>query len=49
MSSAVRSYNYPTVGLGSVCRRNASSQIITLVSSLADAGLGLHGFGVRDG
>lgn len=38
---------YPTVGLGSVCRRNATSEIIALVQTLARAGLRLHGFGVK--
>lgn len=37
----------PTVGLGSVCRRQATSDITRLVHRLADHGLRLHGFGVK--
>lgn len=35
------------VGLGSVCRRQASSEIHELVRTLSGMGLGLHGFGVK--
>jgi hypothetical protein len=35
------------VGLGSVCRRQSTSQIHGLVRELATAGLKLHGFGVK--
>jgi len=35
------------VGLGSVCRRQATSQIAHLIGSLADRGIRLHGFGVK--
>jgi hypothetical protein len=38
---------YPTVGLGSVCRRQACAEITTLVGVLAGLGLNLHGFGVK--
>ena len=38
---------YPTVGLGSVCRRQATTEIVTLVGVLAGLGLRLHGFGVK--
>src|SRR5207249_4985265 len=37
----------PLVGLGSVCRRQATSEIEHLVGSLAALGLRLHGFGVK--
>ncbi|WP_248966188.1 deazapurine DNA modification protein DpdA family protein [Sphaerisporangium perillae] len=37
----------PLVGLGSVCRRQHSAQIQTIVTTLASAGLRLHGFGVK--
>lgn len=35
------------VGLGSICRRQASMEIARLVRSLASQGLKLHGFGVK--
>lgn len=37
----------PVVGLGSVCRRQATDEIHTIVSVLAAMGLKLHGFGVK--
>lgn len=37
----------PVVGLGSVCRRQNTSEIDTIVESLEAAGLRLHGFGVK--
>jgi hypothetical protein len=37
----------PLVGLGSVCRRQASGQIGAITSELTRAGLRLHGFGVK--
>lgn len=37
----------PTVGLGSVCRRQATGEIARIVSELAALGLKLHGFGVK--
>jgi hypothetical protein len=39
----------PLVGLGSVCRRQASDQITQVVRELAAGGLRLHGFGVKTG
>lgn len=36
-----------TVGLGSVCRRQATSEIANLVAALEADGLRLHGFGVK--
>jgi hypothetical protein len=37
----------PLVGLGSVCRRQATGQIGAIAAELAAAGLRLHGFGVK--
>lgn len=37
----------PLVGLGSICRRQATNDIRHIVTELAAAGLRLHGFGVR--
>lgn len=36
-----------TVGLGSICRRQATDEIGDIVKSLAQAGLKLHAFGVK--
>lgn len=37
----------PVVGLGSVCRRQATAEIGGIVGTLADLGLRLHGFGCK--
>ncbi|MBQ1165703.1 hypothetical protein KBZ21_47770, partial [Streptomyces sp. A73] len=37
----------PRVGLGSVCRRPATSEINEIVATLHSHGLRLHGFGVK--
>jgi hypothetical protein len=37
----------PLVGLGSVCRRQATGEIGTITAELARRGLRLHGFGVK--
>ncbi|HEY3957968.1 MAG TPA: hypothetical protein VGM53_31780 [Streptosporangiaceae bacterium] len=37
----------PRVGLGSVCRRQSTTEIALIVTELARAGLRLHGFGVK--
>ena len=37
------------VGLGSVCRRQASAEIASLIRELSAHGLKLHGFGVKQG
>ena len=37
----------PIVGLGSVCRRQNTSEIGTIVAALAARGLRLHGFGIK--
>ena len=39
----------PLVGLGSVCRRQATGEIEVIVHSLAALGIRLHGFGVKAG
>lgn len=37
----------PVVGLGSVCRRQATTTIAAIVRELASLGIALHGFGVK--
>jgi hypothetical protein len=37
----------PTVGVGSVCRREATSEIASIMATLNGMGLALHGFGVK--
>jgi hypothetical protein len=37
----------PLVGLGGVCRRQATSEILALIAYLSRLGLRLHGFGVK--
>lgn len=37
----------PVVGLGSVCRRQATTEIGQIVTTFADRGVRLHGFGVK--
>jgi hypothetical protein len=37
------------VGLGSVCRRQSTTEIAVIVTELARCGLRLHGFGVKTG
>lgn len=37
----------PTVGLGSVCRRQSTTEIRDITSALAAEGINLHGFGVK--
>jgi hypothetical protein len=37
----------PLTGLGSVCRRQSTGQIAVIVTTLAAAGLRLHGFGIK--
>jgi hypothetical protein len=39
--------NEPIVGLGSVCRRQATDEIAELIAALHGDGLKLHGFGVK--
>jgi len=37
----------PIVGIGSVCRRQSTSEIVPLIRSVAATGIRLHGFGVK--
>ena len=37
----------PVIGLGSVCRRQATTEIRTIAAALQSMGLRLHGFGVK--
>lgn len=39
--------DHPIVGLGSVCKRQATSEIARITWSLAELGIRLHGFGVK--
>lgn len=39
--------NEPLVAIGSVCRRQASDEIASIVKELHNCGLSLHGFGVK--
>lgn len=39
----------PTVGLGSVCRRQDTDEIAAIVAALHNEGLALHGFGCKEG
>jgi hypothetical protein len=37
----------PTVGIGSVCRRQGTDEVARIVGEVAAAGIALHGFGVK--
>lgn len=37
----------PVVGIGSVCRRQGTQEIVDVISSVAERGIRLHGFGVK--
>lgn len=41
--------NEPTVGVGSVCRRQSTAEVTTIMTTLASDGLRLHGFGFKKG
>jgi hypothetical protein len=45
--AGIRLTDHPVVGVGSVCRRQATAEIGQLAESLAGQGLALHGFGVK--
>ncbi len=47
MAAGVDLPDLPLVGLGSVCRRQATAEIAQLVAALSGDGLHLHGFGVK--
>jgi hypothetical protein len=46
-SAGIELRDEPVVGLGSVCRRQGTSEIEALITALAEHGLSLHGFGVK--
>lgn len=37
----------PTVGIGSVCRRQATNEITTIIHQITSTGINLHGFGMK--
>ena len=37
----------PTVGIGSVCRRQATKEIVSIVQEVTNTGIRLHGFGMK--
>ena len=39
----------PTVGVGTVCRRQSTTEGIAIITALADRGFALHGFGIKIG
>ena len=45
--AGVRLADEPLVGLGSICRRQATDEIVEIVKVLHAQGLNLHGFGVK--
>ena len=47
MRAGVELDREPLVGLGSVCRRQATAEFVTIVNVLASLGLRIHGFGVK--
>ena len=47
MSAGVILSKEPLVGIGSVCRRQATDEIAALIGALSGDGLRLHGFGVK--
>lgn len=46
-AAGVQLHTRPTVGVGTVCRRQHSQEIADILGSLAARGLRLHGFGVK--
>lgn len=46
-SAGIELTRYNRVGIGSVCRRQASDQIGAIVTSVASRGIRAHGFGVK--
>lgn len=45
--AGVRLADEPTVGVGTVCRRQSSSEATTIMTTLESGGLRLHGFGFK--
>lgn len=48
-SAGIDLVGQPRVGIGSVCRRQATAPIAAIITTLAARGLRLHGFGVKTG
>jgi hypothetical protein len=46
-AAGVHLWDHPVVGVGSVCRRQATSEIEAIFSALSNLDLLLHGFGVK--
>lgn len=46
-SAGVRLKEELTVGVGTICRRQGTSEVATILQTLAGTGLRLHGFGVK--
>jgi hypothetical protein len=46
-SAGVRLAALPTVGVGSVCRRESTEEIGAIVSAMSGRGYAVHGFGVK--
>lgn len=40
---------FPVVGIGSVCRRQSTDEIATIIRRISGMGIKLHGFGVKRG
>jgi hypothetical protein len=47
LSAGIDLTSLPRVGIGSVCRRSSSAEIRSVVETIANAGIRLHGFGVK--
>lgn len=46
-AAGVRLHDEQVVGVGTVCRRQGSDEVATIIQSLAASGLRIHGFGVK--
>lgn len=46
-TAGVELADQPVVGIGSVCRRQATAEIVEVVEAMAHRGIALHGFGVK--
>lgn len=47
LQAGVDLFSEPIVGLGTVCRRQATDEVSGLICELAESGLSLHGFGIK--
>lgn len=45
--AGVNLLNEPTVGVGSVCRRQATNEIVSIIRDITDTGVKIHGFGMK--